>query len=317
MDRASPVPADRAAAGQVKVSADARFVRGPADVAAFHDAATGSWQYVIADRATRAAAIIDPVWDYDARAGAVTTVNAERLLAHVEEERLAVEWVLDTHPHADHFSAASWLGERLGAPTAIGAEVVEVQRLWRDIYCLDGFAADGSQWSRLFADGDTFAVGGLAGRVLFSPGHTLASVSYLIGDCAFVHDTLMMPEAGTSRADFPGGDASILWRSLRAILDLPGNTAAFVGHDYGKDGREPRCMATIAEQRAANVHVQDGIDEQTFVRMREERDATLPLPDLMLAALQVNIRGGRLPEAEPCGRAFLKLPLGQFGRTTA
>ena len=292
--------------------ADAHFARGDADVAAFHEAKTGSWQYVIADRATRAAAIIDPVWDYDARAGAVTTANAERLLAHVAREALTVEWVLDTHPHADHFSAAPWLAERLGAPTGIGARVVEVQRLWADIYCLDGFATDGSQWSRLFEDGATFAVGGLAGRVLFSPGHTLASVSYLIGDCAFVHDTLMMPDSGTSRADFPGGDARALWRSLRAILDLPGEAAAFVGHDYCGDGRAPRCMATIAEQRADNIHVRDGIDEETFVRTREARDATLPLPELMLAALQVNMRGGRLPDPEPCGRAFLKIPLGRF-----
>lgn len=293
--------------------AEARFERDDCTVAAFHDAATGSWQYVIADRATRAAAIIDPVLDYDPHAGAVTTVNADRLLDHVRREALDVVWVLDTHPHADHFSAAPYLAERLGAPTAIGAQVVEVQALWRDIYCLDDFPCDGSQWTRLFADGDTFRIGELESRVMFSPGHTLASVTYVIAGCAFVHDTLMMPDAGTSRADFPGGDAHALYRSITAILNLPDDTAAFVGHDYCPEGRETRSMATVAEQRADNIHVGGHTDEATFVRLRTERDATLPLPDLMLASLQVNIRGGRLPEPEPCGQRFLKIPLDRFG----
>lgn len=292
--------------------AEARFDRGDCTVSAFHDTATGSWQYVIADRATRAAAIIDPVLDYDPHAGAVTTANAARLLDHVRRERLDVAWVLDTHPHADHFSAASYLAERLGAPMATGEHVVAVQALWRDIYCLDSFAADGSEWSRLFADADTFRIGNLEGRVMFSPGHTLASITYVIGDCAFIHDTLMMPDSGSSRADFPGGDARELYRSIRAILALPEETAAFVGHDYCKNGGEPRCMATVAEHRAANIHVKNGIGEAEFVQAREERDATLPLPDLMLAALQVNIRGGRLPDPEPCGRSFLRIPLGRF-----
>lgn len=292
--------------------ADARFDREHCSVSAFHDAATGSWQYVIADRATRAAAIIDPVLDFDPRAGSVTTANADRLLDHVGQERLEVAWVLDTHPHADHFSAASYLAERLGAPTAIGSRIVEVQALWKEIYCLEDFVCDGSQWSRLLDDGDTIEIGKLTARVMLSPGHTLASVTYVIGDCVFVHDTLMMPDAGTSRADFPGGDAHALYQSVATILGMADDTAAFVGHDYCPDGREPRCMATIAEQRADNVHVGGGIDEASFVQHRTDRDATLPLPDLMLAALQVNIRGGLLPTAEPCGRRFLKIPLGQF-----
>ena len=174
--------------------------------------------------------------------------------------------------------------------------------MWKDIYCLPDFPTDGSQWNRLFAAGDTFRVGELEGHALFSPGHTLASISYVFGDVAFVHDTLMVPDSGTSRADFPGGDAHALYRSIREILALPGNTATFVGHDYGKDGRETMCMATVAQHRAQNVHVRDGILEEEFVRIRKERDATLPLPDLMLAALQVNIRGGRLPEPECSGR---------------
>lgn len=293
-------------------TADARFEREHCSVSAFHDPATGSWQYVIADRATRAAAIIDPVLDFDLRAGSVTTTNADRLLHHIRDERLEVAWVLDTHPHADHFSAAPYLAERLGAQTAIGSRIVEVQALWKAIYCLEDVAANGSQWSRLLDDGDTFDIGKLTARAVHSPGHTLASMTYVIGDCAFVHDTLMMPDAGTSRADFPGGDAHALYRSIAAILGFEDDTAVFVGHDYGPHGRAPRCMATIADQRTDNIHVGGGVDEASFTRLRAERDATLPLPDLMLAALQVNIGGGRLPAPEPCGRRFLKIPLGEF-----
>ena len=283
-----------------------------ATVAAFYDKKTGSYQYVITDKATRSAAIVDPVLDYDEKAAATGTRNADAIIAYVEAEALKVVWLLDTHPHADHFSAAPYLAEKLGAPRAIGEKVVGVQKLWKDIYCLPDFPTDGSQWDRLFAVGDTFRVGELEGRVLFSPGHTLASISYVFGDVAFVHDTLMVPDSGTSRADFPGGDAHALYRSIREILDLPSDTALFVGHDYGKDGREPMCMATVAQHRATNIHVKDGIDEEQFVKTRTERDAKLPLPGLMLAALQVNIRGGRLPEPECDGRSFLKVPLNYF-----
>ena len=288
------------------------YNREKAIVASFYDKKTGSFQYVITDRATRSAAIIDPVLDFDEKAASTSTRNADEIIKYIEDERLKVEWILDTHPHADHFSAAPYLAERFGAPRAIGEKVIGVQKLWKDIYCLPDFPADGSQWDRLFVAGDTFRVGEIEGRVLFSPGHTLASISYVFGDVAFVHDTLMVPDSGTSRADFPGGDAHALYRSIREILALPGDTATFVGHDYGKDGREPMCVATIAQQRAENIHVKDGINEEQFVRIRKERDATLLLPDLMLAALQVNIRGGRLPEPECDGRSFLKVPLDYF-----
>ena len=267
---------------------------------------------MIADPASRRAAIIDPVLDFDEKAGYVTTTNADALLAHVERERLEVAWLLDTHPHADHFSAAAYLKERLDAPMAIGERVTGVQTLWKDLYGLDDLATDGRQWDRLFADGDTFSIGALQARVLFSPGHTMASISYVIGSNAFVHDTLMMPDSGTSRADFPGGDAHQLYATLQRILALPDDTALFVGHDYGKDGRDPACMSTVAEQRARNIHLAGNVDEATFVRTRQARDATLPLPALMLHALQVNIRGGRLPEPEANGRRYLRIPLGRF-----
>ena len=286
--------------------------REDALVHSLYDRKTGSFQYVIADPASRRAAIIDPVLDFDEKAGHVATTNADALIAHVEREGLEVVWILDTHPHADHLSAAPYLKSRLGAPMAIGERVTGVQALWKDLYGLDDLATDGRQWDRLFADGDTFSIGALQARVLFSPGHTMASISYVIGSNAFVHDTLMMPDSGTARADFPGGDAHQLYATLQRILALPGDTALFVGHDYGKDGRDPACMSTVAEQRARNIHLAGNVDEATFVRTRQARDATLPLPALMLHALQVNIRGGRLPEPEANGRRYLRIPLGQF-----
>lgn len=282
-------------------------------VASLHDERTGSFQYVVVDDTTKTAAIIDPVLDFDPRAGATATRNADLILDYVREKGLTVEWVLDTHPHADHFSAVPYLTGKTGGKTAIGNKVVEVQKLWRDIYCLPDLAVDGSQWDRLFADGERFRIGTLDAHVMLSPGHTLASITYVVGDAAFVHDTLMVPDSGTSRADFPGGDAHSLWCSIRAILDLPPETATYVGHDYGKDGRDVLGRSTVADQRRDNIHVHDGIDEAEFVATREKRDASLPLPDLMLAALQVNIRGGRLPDADECGTAFLKVPLNRFG----
>ncbi len=282
-------------------------------VASLHDKRTGSFQYIVVDVVSGSAAIIDPVLDYDPRAGATSTTNADILLDYVRSKNLRVEWLLDTHPHADHFSAAPYLAGKIGARTAIGEKVVSVQKLWEDIYCLDDVPTDGSQWDQLFADGDRFQIGALEARVMLSPGHTPASISYVVGDAAFVHDTLMVPDSGTSRADFPGGDAAALYRSIRAILDLSPETATYVGHDYGKDGREVIGRSTVREQRRANIHMHDGIDEAAFVATRRERDGSLPLPDLMLAALQVNIRGGRLPDPESCGTAFLKIPLNRFG----
>lgn len=281
------------------------------DVAAFFDPRTSSVQYVVADPATRACAIIDPVLDYDETSGAIATRNADALLAHVAQHGLHVAWILDSHPHADHFSAARLLHERTGAPTATGERVAGVQALWTEIYGLPSPPGADMLWDRLLDDGETLQVGELSARVLFSPGHTLASISYLVGDAAFVHDTLFMPDGGTARADFPGADARALWRSIQAILALPGGTRLFTGHDYRPGGREPRWESTVAEQKACNIHLQDQT-EDGFVAMRQARDAKLSLPRLMLHALQVNIRGGRLPEPDGEGRRHLRLPLGAF-----
>lgn len=282
-------------------------------VTSFWDKPTGSWQYVFHDPNTMKGAIVDPVLDFDPLSGATRTHNAQRILNYVQETGIEVEWVLDTHPHADHFSAAPWLAARLpGARTGIGERVVGVQKLWKGIYHLGDLPEDGSQWDRLFADGDVFMVGEVPVRVLFSPGHTLASVTYVAGDAAFVHDTLMMPDSGSSRADFPGGSSHDLYQTIQRLLSLPEETRIFVGHDYAPNGRAPLCEATVAEHRAANVHFASDPTEEAFRKVRDARDATLPLPRLMLAALQVNIRGGRVPEAEANGRSYLKIPLDQF-----
>lgn len=282
-------------------------------VTSFWDNPTGSWQYVFHDPNTMKGAIVDPVLDFDLLSGATRTHNAQRILNYVQETGIEVEWVLDTHPHADHFSAAPWLAARLpGARTGIGERVVGVQKLWKGIYHLGDLPEDGSQWDRLFADGDVFMVGEVPVRVLFSPGHTLASVTYVAGDAAFVHDTLMMPDSGSSRADFPGGSSHDLYQTIQRLLSLPEETRIFVGHDYAPNGRAPLCEATVAEHRAANVHFASDPTEEAFRKVRDARDATLPLPRLMLAALQVNIRGGRVPEAEANGRSYLKIPLDQF-----
>ena len=279
------------------------------DVAAFFDKRTFSLQYVVSDPATRACAIIDPVLDFDEKSGQTATGNADRLLDHVARHGLDVRWILDTHPHADHFSAAHYLKGKTGAPTAIGERVVEVQKLWKGFYNWPDFPADGSQWDRLFADGDTFRIGDLDARVMFSPGHTLASITYVIGDAAFIHDTLFMPDGGTARADFPGGSARALWASIQAILSLPDETRLFTGHDYCPGGRAPAWESTVAAQKAANTHISKYRTEADYVAMREARDRTLPMPKLILHALQVNTSGGRLPEPESNGVRYLKIPL--------
>ncbi len=282
-------------------------------VRAFFDRPTGSLQYVFHDPETLRGAIIDPVWNFYPEAGAVTRESADEILRYIEAEGLSIDWVLDTHPHADHFSAGPYLAEKLRAPHGIGEKVTGVQKLWQDIYNLPAdFPTDGRQWDRLFAAGEEFMVGTIPVRVMFSPGHTLASITYVAGDAAFVHDTLMMPASGTSRADFPGGSAEDLWNSIRAILDLPAQTRLYIGHDYPSAGAAPEYMATVAEHRLSNRHVKDGISRDEFLATRTTRDATLKLPARMLEALQVNIRGGRLPEAEAGGRVYLKKPIGQF-----
>ncbi|MEQ1940629.1 MBL fold metallo-hydrolase [Mesorhizobium sp. CN5-321] len=282
------------------------------DVCAFYEKRSFSIQYVVSDPSTRKCAIIDPVLDFDEKSGATATRSADEILDHVAKEGLTVEWILDTHPHADHFSAAHYLKGRTGAPTAIGAKVVEVQKLWKDIYNWPALPADGSQWDRLFEADDTFTIGNIPAKVLFSPGHTLASVTYVVGDAAFVHDTLFMPDGGTARADFPGGSASRLYRSITEILSLPDATRIFTGHDYQPGGRAPRWESTVAEQKAANTHMSKCGTEAEFVALREARDRTLPMPKLILHALQVNINGGRLPEPEDNGRRYLKFPLDAF-----
>lgn len=278
------------------------------DVAAFYDARTGSVQYVVSDPATRRCAIIDPVLDFDEKSGSIATTNADIILEHVATRGLTVEWILDTHPHADHFSAARYLRAKTGAPTAIGEHVVAVQRIWKQIYNWPDFPCDGSQWDRLFRDGEAFNIGQLEARVLHSPGHTLASISYIVGDAAFIHDTLFMPDSGSARADFPGGSASALWTSIEAILRLPDETRLFTGHDYRPGGRQPLWESSVASQKAGNPHVA-GKSRAHFVALREARDKSLPMPKLILHALQVNIRGGELPVAEDNGCRYLKIPL--------
>ncbi|WP_050526562.1 MBL fold metallo-hydrolase [Pseudorhodobacter aquimaris] len=281
-------------------------------VKGFWDEPTGSWQYVFHDPETMKGAIVDPVLDYDPLAGATSTKNAERLLAYVQEKGIALVWILDTHPHADHFSAAPWLKQQTGAPTAIGEKVTAVQTLWQGIYNLpDDFPTDGRQWDRLFADGEDFMVGNVPVKVMFSPGHTLASITYIAGDAAFVHDTLMMPDSGSSRADFPGGSSAQLYESIASILDLPEKTRVFVGHDYAPD-RQAACEATVAEHRTTNIHWKGNPSKAEYRAVRDARDATLSLPKLMLAALQINIRGGRMPPPEDNGRSYLKIPLDYF-----
>lgn len=282
------------------------------DVKGFYEARTGSIQYVVSDPATKRCAIVDPVLDYDEKSGSIKTEQADKILGYVAAEGLTVEWILDTHPHADHFSAAHYLNGKTGAPTAIGAHVVDVQALWKDIYNWPDFPQDGSQWDRLFEDGDTFKVGTIDARVMFSPGHTLASITYVVGDAAFVHDTIFMPDSGTARADFPGGSAKALWKSLQDILALPDQTRIFTGHDYRPGGREPLWESTVGEQKAKNIHVSVHKTEGEFIAARQARDITLPMPKLILHALQVNINGGRLPDPESNGRRYIKIPLNAF-----
>ncbi len=270
---------------------------------------TSSIAYLVADPETKRAAIIDPVLDYDERAGRISTTFADAMIAAAKAKGVTIDWILDTHPHADHLSAAHYLQGKLGAPTAIGEHVMDVQRLWKDIYNLPDFPADGSQWDRLFADGETFKIGSIETRVIYSPGHTLASVTYVVGDAAFIHDTLFQPDSGSARADFPGGDAGELYRSIQRILALPDDTRLFTGHDYMPGGRAAAWESTVAEQKRSNIHFKDSPSEADFVALRQKRDATLSMPRQILHALRVNMNGGRLPEPEDNGRVYLKIPI--------
>ncbi len=284
--------------------------RNEPHVCGFFERRTCSVQYVVSDPATGECALIDPVLDYDEKAGSLATSSADQLLRYISEQHLKATWILDTHPHADHLSAADYLKQKTGARTGIGEKIVEVQTLWKAIYNLPNtFPTDGSQWDRLFADGEQFKIGALDAEVLFSPGHTLASVTYVVGKAAFVHDTFLMPDFGTARCDFPGGDAGQLWRTLQRILTLPDDTRLFTGHDYMPDGRGPAWESTVAEQRRRNVHIQQAQNEQEFIELRRARDAELPMPRLIFHALQVNIAAGRLPAPETNGRRYLRIPL--------
>ena len=282
------------------------------EVTGFWDPATFSIQYVLTDPSTGCCAVIDPILDFDEKSGSTGTASADRLLDHIRANDLTLQWILDTHPHADHFSAAGYLRDLTGAPTAIGRRVTEVQQLWKTIYNFpDSFRTDGSQWNHLFDDTETFALGSLQVMAMFSPGHTLCSTTYVAGDAAFIHDTLFMPDSGTARADFPGGDARQLWTSVQSILALPDDTRLFTGHDYQPGGRDARWESTVTSQKMLNAHVRD-YNEGGFVELRTRRDQTLPLPKLMLSALQVNLIGGRLPEPEHDGRRYLKIPIDSF-----
>jgi glyoxylase-like metal-dependent hydrolase (beta-lactamase superfamily II) len=276
----------------------------------FFDAHTATVSYVVSDPATRSAAIIDPVLDYDFKSGHTDTRGADEILAYVRSQGLHVQWILETHAHADHLSGARYLQEQVGGRIAIGENIREVQATFKKIYNLErNFLPDGSQFDHLFTDGEAFRIGELEARALLVPGHTPADMAYMVEDAVFVGDTLFMPDVGTARADFPGGDARQLYRSIRRLLDLPGDTRIFVCHDYPPAGRGPAWETSVAAQRAANIHVRDGVSEEQFVAMRTARDATLEVPTLILPSIQVNVRAGRLPPADPNGITYLRIPL--------
>jgi glyoxylase-like metal-dependent hydrolase (beta-lactamase superfamily II) len=275
-----------------------------------HHADTGTWTHVVADPGSRVAAIIDPVLDFDAKGARTGTASAEAVLATCRDAGFDVRWILETHAHADHLSAAQWLKARTGAPVAIGEGIRAVQRTFKPVFGLESdFATDGSQFDRLLADGDRLPLGALEVEVIATPGHTSDSVSYRVGDAVFVGDSLFMPDGGTARCDFPGGDAATLHASIQRLFALPDGTRVFVCHDYGPDGREPRACTTIGEEKAANIHARAGIDRDAFVAMRTARDRTLALPALILPAVQVNIRAGHLPPPDADGRRILRLPI--------
>ena len=281
-------------------------------VLSFFDDATKSYSHVVADDGAKVCAIIDSVLDFDAKSGRARTSGADALIAAVKQRGWRTEWVLETHAHADHLTAAPHVKKSLGGKTAIGGKIPVVQETFRQIYNLGGdFTPDGRQFDHLFADGEEFKIGALTARVMATPGHTPACVTYVVGDAAFIGDTMFAPDYGTARCDFPGGDARQLHRSIQRILALPPETRLFQCHDYPPDGREPKAFATVAEQRAKNVHLA-GKSEDEFVAMREARDKKLDMPALLLPAVQVNIRAGALPPPEANGISYLKLPVNRF-----
>ena len=280
------------------------------EVTAFFDETTCTISYVVADPDAGNAAIIDSVLDYDPKSGRTSTTSADKIIAFVREKKLDAELTLDTHAHADHLTASFYLQGKLGCRIGIGDKIPTVQETFKGIFNIgDEFATDGSQFDHLFADGERFSIGSVEGHVLQTPGHTPACSTYVIGDAAFVGDTIFMPDFGTARTDFPGGDAQTLYRSIRKVLALPEDTRLFMCHDYAPNGRAYAWETTVSAERADNIHVRDGVDEAAFVTMRNERDATLDMPNLILPSVQVNIRAGRLPPPEDNGIAYLKIPL--------
>lgn len=281
-----------------------------ATIQAFFDPATWTVTYVVWDRATRRAAVIDPVLDYDFKSGHTRSDSADRVLAYVRGNGLQLDWIVETHAHADHLSGAHYLREQAGGRIAIGEHIREVQAVFRKIYHFErSFLPDGSQFDHLFKDGEAFQIGNTLATALLVPGHTPADMAYQIDGAVFVGDTLFMPDVGTARADFPGGDARQLYRSIQRLLKLPPETVMYVCHDYPPASREPQWQTTVAEQRAHNIHVKDGIGEDAFVAMRQARDATLEMPTLILPAMQVNVRAGQLPPPDDNGVAYLRIPL--------
>jgi glyoxylase-like metal-dependent hydrolase (beta-lactamase superfamily II) len=283
----------------------------PPEVTAFFDPATFTVSYVVADPATGRCAIVDPVLDFDPASGRTGVASAKSIVDVVRGNDLHVEWILETHVHADHLSAAAWLKQELGGVLAIGARITAVQEVFGRLFNLgSAFSADGRPFDHLFEDDEAFTIGTLAARAIHTPGHTPACMSYLVGDVAFVGDTLFMPDYGTARCDFPGGDARMLYRSIRRILSLPERTRLFLCHDYKAEGRnEYRWETSVGDERRNNIHVHDGVGEDAFVRMRTERDRTLAMPRLLLPSVQVNMRGGELPLPEGNGIRYLKIPV--------
>jgi glyoxylase-like metal-dependent hydrolase (beta-lactamase superfamily II) len=283
------------------------------EVTAFFEAETNTISYIVKDPASKACAIIDSVMDIDYAAGRISYASADEMISFVQDNGLDVEWLIETHAHADHMSGAPYIQSKLGGRLGIGENIKIVQEVFGKVFN-EGteFQRDGSQFDRLFADGDSYRIGSMTAFTLYTPGHTPACMTHVIGDAAFVGDTLFMPDGGTARADFPGGDARQLYRSIKKVLSLPDGMRLFMCHDYGPGGREIRWETTVAEEKANNIHVRDGISEDEFVKMRTERDATLDMPKLIIPAIQVNIRGGQLPEADETGKRFLKVPVNEL-----
>ncbi len=302
--------------GKRKVQARARAdatARVRADVACFFHEPTFTATYLVADPEAGEAAIIDSVLDYDGAAGRTRTTHAEKVLEAVEERGLKVAWILETHVHADHLSASQYLKKVTGAPVGIGSNVPVVQKTFRPLFGAWDMVPDGSQFDRLFAEGETFRIGGLEVEVMHTPGHTPACITYRIGDAIFVGDTMFMPDYGSARCDFPGGDAAVLYRSVRRLLSLPGETRMFLCHDYKAPGRDQFVWeTTVGTQRAGNLHIKDGVTEAEFVKLRRERDAKLSMPALILPSVQVNMRAGRFPPAEADGSVHLRIPVDRF-----